>query len=276
MIIHGIKKVKLSDIDDNKKFFHFTRESYIPKIIEDGLRGDLPVRENAIGKDYENPSIYFSEGEQGLLKTVDMWIRWEYNRITHNNRQPKGDVITIPSALEKTYKRIFEDFKDRRYFQLDLVEGTDKEISDFSHDSEDFKKKGTIDKGGPTHYTKWTLGSYTDWSTAKLEDWNMMTHVGGRNINIDRIRMVVDVKGRSDAISIIKEVYERNKDKNLDIRYLDSFMRYLQEITKYAEKNRSQNIGKDMIAEFDKVDQMHKMEEFIHKEAVELDSVGIE
>ena len=46
----------------------------------------------------------------------------------------------------------------------------------------------TEDKGGPTHYTKWTLGSYTDWSTAKLEDWNMMTHVGGRNINEEIIK----------------------------------------------------------------------------------------
>lgn len=275
MIIHGIKKIKLSDIDDSKKFFHFTRESYIPTIIKEGLRGDLSLRENAVGNDYDNPSIYFSEGEQGLLKTVDVWIRWEYNRITRNNQQPKGDVITIPSALEKTYKRIFEDFKDRRYFQLDLVEGTDKEISDFSHNNEDFKKKSSIDEGGPTHYTKWTLGSYTDWSTAKLEDWNMMTHVGGRNINFDRMRMVVDEKGRSDALSIIKEVYERNKDKNLDIKYLDSFMRYLEDIIKYAEKNRSQNIGKDIVEEFDKVDEMKKMKEFIHKEAVELDSIEI-
>ena len=39
----------------------------------------MKIYQNCI-KTILNPSIYFSEGEKGLLKTVDMWIRFEYNR----------------------------------------------------------------------------------------------------------------------------------------------------------------------------------------------------
>ena len=122
VIILGIKTVKFSEIDEGKKFFHFTREKYISQILKRGLRGDLSVRENAVGGDYDNPAVYFSEGEEGLLKTLDVWIRWEYNRIANRNHLPSGDMVITPIALQKTFERIFEDFKDRRYFQLDLVE----------------------------------------------------------------------------------------------------------------------------------------------------------
>lgn len=190
-IIQGIKKIKLSEIPESHDFFHFTRETAIPKIAKQGLRGDLENRENAVGKDYENPSIYFSKGETGLLKTVDVWLRWEYGRIAREKKSPDGSMITVPSVLEATFKRVLEDFKERRYFQLDLIEGEDKENTDFSYESEDFKKKGAIDNGGPTRRTRWMLGSYTNWETPKLEDWNMMTHVGGRGIEIDRMKMIV-------------------------------------------------------------------------------------
>lgn len=50
--IQGIKKIKLSEIPEENDFFHFTREVAIPKIVAQGLRGDLESRENAVGKDY--------------------------------------------------------------------------------------------------------------------------------------------------------------------------------------------------------------------------------
>ena len=276
-IIQGIKKIKLSKIPESHDFFHFTRETAIPKIAKQGLRGDLENRENAVGKDYENPSIYFSKGETGLLKTVDVWLRWEYGRIAREKKSPDGSMITVPSVLEATFKRVLEDFKERRYFQLDLIEGEDKENTDFSYDSEDFKKKGAIDNGGPTRRTRWMLGSYTNWETPKLEDWNMMTHVGGRRIGIDRMKMIVTEQGKSDALSVIEEIYERSRNKeNIDLRYLDSFIKYVRILTKQQEENLTQKIGKNTVSELSKVEKMDRLTGFFQREARELNSINDE
>lgn len=269
-IVRSIKKIRLSDIPEGHEFFHFTRETAIPKIAKQGLRGDLDNRENAVGKDYENPSIYFSKGEIGLLKTVDVWLRWEYGRITREKNYPDGSMITVPSALEATFKRVFEDFKARRYFQLDLVEGENKENADFSSEAEDFKKKGSIDNGGPTRRTRWMLGSYTNWQTPKLEDWNMMTHVGGRIVDFDRMKMIVTEQGKSDALSVLEEVYERSRSKeNVDLRYLDSFIKFVKTLTKQHEESLTQSIGKSMVSEFSFVEKMDKIPEFFQREARE-------
>lgn len=276
-IIQGIKKIKLSEIPEGHDFFHFTRETAISKIAKQGLRGDLENRENAVGKDYENPSIYFSKGETGLLKTVDVWLRWEYGRISREKKSPDGSMVTVPSVLEATFKRVLEDFKERRYFQLDLIEGEDKENTDFSYDSEDFKKKGAIDNGGPTRRTRWMLGSYTNWKTPKLEDWNMMTHVGGRGIGIDRMKMIVTEQGKSDALSVIEEVYEKSRKKeNVDLRYLDSFIKYVKVLTKQQEGNLTQNIGKSIVSELSEVEKMDRLTGFFQREAREFNNINDE
>lgn len=271
--IQEMKKIKLSEITEGHDYFHFTREIAIHKIVARGLRGDLDSRENAVGNDYENPSVYFSKGEKGVLKTIDVWLRWEYGRITRDSKYPDGSVITVPSALEKTFKRAFDDFKKRRYFQLDLVEGDDKETSDFSYESEDFKKKVTIDHGGPTRRTRWMIGLYTNWQTPKLEDWNMMTHIGGRPIEFDRMKMIVTEQGKTDALSVIEEIYERSRGKeNLDLRYLDSFIKYAKVLSIQQGKNATQNIGKGMVNEFSKVEEMKKITDFIKRETRILNS----
>lgn len=276
-IIQGIKKIKLSEIPEGHDFFHFTRETAIPKIAKQGLRGDLENRENAVGKDYENPSIYFSKGETGLLKTVDVWLRWEYGRISREKKSPDGSMVTVPSVLEATFKRVLEDFKERRYFQLDLIEGEDNGNTDFSYDSEDFKKKGAIDNGGPTRRTRWMLGSYTNWETPKLEDWNMMTHVGGRGIGIDRMKMIVTEQGKSDALSVIEEVYEKSRKKeNVDLRYLDSFIKYVKVLTKQQEENLTQNIGKSIVSELSEVEKMDRLTGFFPREAREFNNINDE
>lgn len=276
-IIQGIKKIKLSEIPEGHDFFHFTRETAIPKIAKQGLRGDLENRENAVGKDYENPSIYFSKGETGLLKTVDVWLRWEYGRISREKKSPDGSMVTVPSVLEATFKRVLEAFKERRYFQLDLIEGEDKENTDFSYDSEDFKKKGAIDNGGPTRGTRWMLGSYTNWETPKLEDWNMMTHVGGRGIGIDRMKMIVTEQGKSDALSVIEEVYEKSRKKeNVDLRYLDSFIKYVKVLTRQQEENLTQNIGKSIVSELSEVEKMDRLTGFFQREAREFNNINDE
>lgn len=270
-----LKTAKLSELKNPEKFFHFTRESYLPKIVKEGLRGNLKNRENAVGQDYDNPSIYFSDGEEALLKTVDVWIRWEYNRLTYKENTPSGDLVTDPKILNETFDLVFNDFKSRRYLSLDLVEGTDKSTSDFSRESEDFKKKGILNTGGPSHRSAWMLGPYTDWSTDKLEDWNMMTHIAGRYVEKDRITMLTDEHGRSDALSVLTEVYEKQKDKNIDCTYLDSFISFVKEKEKMMQENKCRNIGKDVIKTLEKLSQTDKIETFIENEARKIDEINI-
>lgn len=268
-----IESVKLSDIGERKPFFHFTRDEYIPQIMKEGLRSDLTVdkRENAVGKDGDHPCVYFSEGEEGVLKTIDVWIKWEYGRIASKKNQPKGDVIIIPDTLREAYETIYEDFKNRRYFQLDLVEGEDKKDSDFSYSNHDFKKEGMINHGGPNPSTRWLMGAYTDYETAEMEDWNMMTHENGRPIGIDRMKLITDERGRDNAIYVIEEIYERNRDKNIDLRYLDSFMKYLREITEPIKSNQTKGISKDVAEELKEVGEMDKVQEFFIREAMNLE-----
>ena len=272
-----LKTSKLSELEEKKHFFHFTRESYLPQIVKEGLRGDLKDRENSVGKDDENPSIYFSDGEEALLKTADVWLKWEYNRLTYNKEdmRPGGDLVTDPEILKKTFELVFNDFKDRRYLSLDLVEGTDKTTSDFYRESEDFKKKEMLDKGGPNHVELWMFGPYTDWSSAQLEDWNMMTHIGGRYVEKDRITMLTDEHGRSDALSVLMEVYERQKDKNLDCTYLDSFMGFVHKKSKEMQEKKCRSIGIDVIGKLEKIFQTDEVTRFIESEAKKIDKLNI-
>ena len=80
------------------------------------------------------------------------------------------------------------------------------------------------------------VGSYTNWQTSKLEDWNMMTHIVGKGIEINRMKMIETEQGKSDALSVIVEVYERSRNKeDVDLRYLDSFIKYARVLTKQKE-----------------------------------------
>ena len=121
------------------------------------------------------------------------------------------------------------------------------------------------------------LGSYTNWETPKLEDWNMMTHVGGRRIGIDRMKMIVTEQGKSDALSVIEEIYEKSGNKeNVDLRYLDSFIKYVKILTKQQEENLTQNLGKSTVSEFSKVEKMDGITAFFQREAREFNSINNE
>ena len=230
-----MKVVKIDELDLSNTFFHFTRAAHLQDININGLNSNFTKRENTVGRDLDNPCIYFSKGSNGLLKTVDVWIRWEYNKMADAMRQPRGDECIKQDVLQRTYKKLFEDFKNRRYLKLDLVEGKDPETSDFSSEGVDYKKESALKKDKIPSTFRWLYGEYTNFDSPVMEDWNMNTHIGIKRIDPSKITLLADSLGRTDALSIIYEIYYRYKSPDLELKSLDGFMKYVKEQLKAME-----------------------------------------
>lgn len=136
-----MKRIRIDELDIDNTYFHFTREKWIEDIEKNGVTAEPPERENMVARDKENPCIYFSAGSDGLLKTIDVWIRWEYNNIASEMRLPSGHRGINEEVLQKTYEKVYEDFKKRKYLKLDLIEGDNPKTSDFSFLAPDYKKE---------------------------------------------------------------------------------------------------------------------------------------
>ena len=76
--------VKSTSIDFNNTFFHFTRIDNRDSIEQNGLQSVAGGENNAAGDRY-NPTIYFSHNADGILKAIDVWIKWEYNNLRVRN-----------------------------------------------------------------------------------------------------------------------------------------------------------------------------------------------
>lgn len=221
-----MKRIRIDELDIDNTYFHFTREKWIEDIEKNGVTAEPPERENMVARDKENPCIYFSAGSDGLLKTIDVWIRWEYNNIASEMRLPSGHRGINEEVLQKTYEKVYEDFKKRKYLKLDLIEGDNPKTSDFSFLAPDYKKEMALKRGEFPAVFRWLYGEYSNFESAIMEDWNMNTHIGKKTIEPNRIMMLTDNKGRTDALSVIQEVYQRQKSK-LNLKSLDGFMNYV-------------------------------------------------
>lgn len=152
--------------------------------------------------------------------------------------------------MHEVYQKIYEDFKNRNYYSLDLIEGDDPKTSDFSFNEIDKKKeheyskylhqielykKGEID--WEPHYPDkdmaWMYGSYSNFKNGNIrqDNWNMNTHIGKRTISSDRIRIIEGENGRTDGLSIALEIYKkyRKQFQNIDLSRLDAFIEYAKE-----------------------------------------------
>ena len=66
-------KCKLSDLDVENSYFHFTDEASLESIKEKGLISD--IGKHSVGID-KKPSIFFSYGMIPTLQGTDTWIKW--------------------------------------------------------------------------------------------------------------------------------------------------------------------------------------------------------
>ena len=254
-----MKYIKTNKIDYGHTFFHFSRIDSRDSIAKNGLQS-VAGGENEAGNDKNNPTIYFSYGIDGMLKAIDVWIRWEYNNFAKKSKSgyiPPHRHIE-QSLMKKTYEKIYHDFKQRIYLKVDLIEGQNPQTSDFSFDGIDQKKIDAYEiykremkrferreqKWKPVYpnpVMQWMYGPYSDFTTFKQDNWNMNTHIGERTIPSDRLEIIENEEGRTDALSVAIEAYNsyRSKLQDLDLSTLDDFMSFAQELYKkdkdYAE-----------------------------------------
>lgn len=220
-----MKYVKLESLDINNTFFHFTRIANRRSIEKIGLQA-VACGENGIANDKDNRAIYFAVGVEGALKTLDAWVRIEYDRIANNS----GYLGIDEDIMNQTYKKLYNDFKNRQYYKLDLIEGNNPKNSDFSYENQDPKKIYVSKIGNPKlrNAMEWEYGPYSNFNSMQQEIWNMNTHIGKKSIKANRLSIIENSEGRSDALSIAIELYRkyRNTYINIDLSFLDNFMEY--------------------------------------------------
>lgn len=239
--------IKSTELDYKNTFFHFTRIDNRESIEQNGLQS-VAGGENKAGGDSQNPTTYFAYRADGVLKSVDVWIKWEYNRLRWEKNFKYSPTEQINEEIMKeTYQKIYNDFKQRNYYKLDLIEGENPETSDFSFNGIDKKKENEynrflqkmteFERGElqwkphyPSKDMKWMYGSYSDFNKGniKQDNWNMNTHIGKRTIPIERIKIIEGENGRTDALSIVFEVYDKFRQElmDIDLSRLDDFMEY--------------------------------------------------
>ena len=94
----------------NEVYYHFTKTKDLESILQNGL---IPkVGENAKGVEDSN-KVFFSKGKEGVLKLIDVWIRWyivRYQRVAFATKATEG-VKPSPATDSKFAKKIGKALK---------------------------------------------------------------------------------------------------------------------------------------------------------------------
>lgn len=229
-----MKIIDLNTTSSENTFYHFTNRENYESI---SLYGLIPsIGNNARGIELTN-KVFFSKGNLGFLRICDVWINWfiyrnglydsvfKYKNITQEEiinlkRKFKEDFMNGLFYTEENINKAFSwmnsfmssnivlklDLSSEDYEQFDIDEAK-------SHEKIDFIKKMYLG------YV--TSDSYT-------EEFNMHTK-SGIGVSNDKISKIV-VSNDDSAISILKEIYSLEKDKNYEFTFLDDFMRYVYSI----------------------------------------------
>lgn len=226
----GIKTILLEQLDQDNTLFSFTRKDNLYSISQIGLTTEVGKRENETTADKNVPAIYFSQGFSGLLKTIDVFIRWEYDQMAKTYGFPTGGYIVHNELMQKVYKKVYNDLKDRIYLKLDLKEGKDPLTSDYYSLGDDFKKVKALKEGyinSPSMIWQW--GSYSNLNNMNMETWNMYTHIGRKVIDPRKLSLVQTLDEKQDALSIIIKVRQL-KDYDFELTDLDNFLQYVNKL----------------------------------------------
>ena len=262
----SLRRISIQDIHNQEDaFFHFTDEANLYDnekgrgIISRGLTSFPRNRPHTVGKDQEHPCIFFVQGFGGILELMDVWIRFEYSKLVGSSNYPHGDIKIDQTLMQEAYRIFYEKFKHSNYFKLDLIAGDNPETSDFNPNEEDFKKKRYFrasiyneKEAIDNQFAKWNYGVNTNYKTATMDRWNMTTHInhqGEKIIPPEKIEIIEDSRGRTDAISVIREIYQKFRHIVKDVDDLDGFMQYLiaREEKENSKERRGYILGRETI-----------------------------
>lgn len=262
-------KCKLSDLDFENSYFHFTDEANLKSIKENGLISAIGKHSEGIDK---RASIFFTSGMIPTLQGADTWIKFImhrmygeknqfgiYNGLDENEIKSKqhewGEKFLNREYLQDNYRKekafelLYSALKEKIFLTLDL-----RPEIDFSFDDVDYNKKEALDKKEngdniPYLYMKEMYGEYSDADTTVMDKWNMHTYFG-TEIEPERIMQVTDSHGRTDMLHILIEMYDKCKsyvDFQVDI--LEDFISYARQKEISAEKVSTQRLGQEALEE---------------------------
>lgn len=247
-----IKKIKLSDVDKENTFYHFTKQIGLQNIFVNGL--EATIGENSVGVE-ESPKVFFAQGDEGELKICDVWIKWLMNKEFGFNglrRQYEGEELYSKANLwnkeftERTYlkdtekkskifEEMFEYMRQRAYLMLDL-----KEKIDFSFDDVDDAKQFALTekiqgRDSKYKYMKEFYGNYGNADIDRVEKFNLHTFPY-KSVEPEKITQIISSNGNEDALSILLEIYERCPKKDIHFDLLDEFIEFSKDKLKTANK----------------------------------------
>lgn len=277
------KKCKLSDLDVENTYFHFTDENSLMSINQNGLISNIGKHSDGID---EKASIFFSSGMISTLQGTNTWIKWLmhrmygeknqfgiYNGLEEEEKNLKyhewgkaflsKEYLVDNKRKEKVFELSYHSLKEKIFLTVDL-----KPEVDFSSDDIDYNKKNALDQKEmgnikPYLYMKEMYGEYSDVDSIIMDKWNMHTYFDAK-IEPERIMQVTDSSGRTDMLHILMEMYDRCKvygDIKLDI--LDDFMFY----AKQKEQLFTKKLGLESWEEqqdtafLDKIESKQKVQE---------------
>ena len=229
-----MKQIEYSSINKNKMFLHYTSSANIMSISEKGLLPKIGKNSIIIEK---TKKTFFTEGEQGALLIIDVWIKWLIEKpnnkliyiigawllktkffpkviheiIMENNRKNKKKKI-------KAYREMENILNDSVYLFLAL------EVDiDFSYnDVDEVKKLSNI----PKKFIQEMYPILDNTKNNKMEFWNMRTKTN-KVIEKEKISIVSN-KNSTKAIDILREMILNNKKFiKKECPHLNQFMSYV-------------------------------------------------
>ncbi len=231
-----MKSIDLSMIDLDNACFHFTNNKNFQSISELGLIAK--IGKNAEGIEH-SAKTFFAKGIKSALKIAEVWIRWfiykaQFRRYTSKASSPqeyfemntkfRRDFLSGAIYTEDIKNECFGDFsnfmENNIYLILDLKEGEDYSLSDIDEVKKDWLDRGDKDVISAMYGGLTTING----NKYSMEPWNMHTKIGS-TVGKEKIRFLKNQQATS-ALDILTAMYEKMKDKNLDLPLLESFFKY--------------------------------------------------
>lgn len=239
-----MKKMNLSEIDLKNSFFHFDVRS-LEYIEEYGFPPDIgPDSQNA----EETPKVFFSKGIDGVLDIIDVWLIWRMHK-DHRENVGWTKEFLLESYLDDiekkniTFNNMYKWLLQRKYYKVDLEEGIDYKVDDIDEPKRNAIKnkkdcENSVKKPWDYLFAMQMYKGKIKHFDERMEDWNMHT-ISNKGISPNKISLLETEDGKTDALSVILDLYEINNNSNY--RLLDEFVSFCKEKNIIDIKDKIEN-----------------------------------
>lgn len=270
-----MKKFKLSEINSEKAFFHFTKKIGLENISQKGL--EAVIGENSKGPE-NTPKVFFAQGKKGVMDLSDVWLKWLMNRRfgwTEIERKYNGDEILHQVSLwdqeflgrrylldsrkkNEIFEKMFKDMNSRVYLVLDLKEGIDfsfEDIDEPKHSALLCKKNGN-DRN--YRYMKEFYGKVGCAENDRVEKFNLHTFPYC-SVEVDKISQLISDTGKEDALSVLIEIYDKSPKDKEKFDLLDEFIEFSKEKLKNIKEESFESYTQEELSEYFRLNCISKL-----------------